>query len=218
MPVANRRRQRDVHWGGHWHALRVADEQRPEHEWWWRELHGRPFYLMIYTPPNQNGTDSGETMMQTRVVFLDGASRYLEHGMAEVQGWLTPCSASIIAHLSAHQLRLGLSGNVAEIGVHHGKLFILLANLTAPDEVAYAVDIFDDQHKNVDRSGKGDRVIFEDNVRKFAPHANVVVIQESSLELDGTDFMSTSGRALSLIFTLARARKSASACNRSWIS
>ncbi|MBJ9695451.1 class I SAM-dependent methyltransferase [Burkholderia cenocepacia] len=136
--------------------------------------------------------------MQTRVVFLDGASRYLEHGMAEVQGWLTPCSASIIAHLSAHQLRLGLSGNVAEIGVHHGKLFILLANLIAPDEVAYAVDIFDDQHKNVDRSGKGDRVIFEDNVRKYAPHANVVVIQESSLELDGTDFMSTSFRMISV--------------------
>ncbi|MCA8013620.1 class I SAM-dependent methyltransferase [Burkholderia vietnamiensis] len=118
--------------------------------------------------------------------------------MAEVQGWLTPCSASIIAHLSAHQLRLGLSGNVAEIGVHHGKLFILLANLIAPDEVAYAVDIFDDQHKNIDRSGKGDRVIFEDNVRKYAPHANVVVIQESSLELDGTDFMSTSFRMISV--------------------
>ncbi|HDR9022683.1 class I SAM-dependent methyltransferase [Burkholderia vietnamiensis] len=136
--------------------------------------------------------------MQTRVVFLDGASRYLEQGMAEVQGWLTPCSASIIAHLSAHQLRLGLSGNVAEIGVHHGKLFILLANLIAPDEAAYAVDIFDDQHKNVDRSGKGDRAIFEENVRKFATHAKVVVIQESSLDLEGTDFTSTSFRMISV--------------------
>lgn len=136
--------------------------------------------------------------MQTRVVFLDGASRYLEQGMAEVQGWLTPCSASIIAHLSAHQLRMGLSGNVAEIGVHHGKLFILLANLIAPDEAAYAVDIFDDQHKNVDRSGKGDRVIFEENVRKFATHAKVVVIQESSLDLEGTDFTSTSFRMISV--------------------
>ncbi|WP_407971473.1 class I SAM-dependent methyltransferase [Burkholderia pyrrocinia] len=132
------------------------------------------------------------------MVFLDGASRYLEHGMAEVQGWLTPCSASIIAHLSAYQLRLGLSGNVAEIGVHHGKLFILLANLIAPDEAAYAVDIFDDQHKNVDRSGKGDRVIFEENVRKFATHAKTVVIQASSLELEGTGFMSTSFRMISV--------------------
>ncbi|MBR8059220.1 class I SAM-dependent methyltransferase [Burkholderia dolosa] len=131
-------------------------------------------------------------------MFLDGASRYLEHGMAEVQGWLTPCSASIIAHLSAHQLRIGLSGNVAEIGVHHGKLFILLANLTAPDEAAYAIDIFDDQHKNVDRSGKGDRVIFEENVRKFATHAKVVVIQASSLELEGTAFMSASFRLISV--------------------
>lgn len=133
-----------------------------------------------------------------RVVYLDGASRYLEMGMAQVEGWLAPVSASIIAHLAAQQLQIGVFGNVAEIGVHHGKLFILLANLTASDESAYAVDIFDDQHKNVDRSGKGDRAIFEANVRRYAPRARTVVIQESSLELAGTEFMQTRFRFISV--------------------
>lgn len=137
-------------------------------------------------------------MSEKRTVFLEGASRYLERGMLEVEGWLAPCSASVIAHLSAHQLHRGVLGNVAEIGVHHGKLFILLANLTASDEVAFAVDIFDDQHKNVDRSGKGDRAIFEANVRKFAPSSRVKIIQESSLELDDTEFPATRFRLISV--------------------
>jgi hypothetical protein len=137
-------------------------------------------------------------LSETRIVFLDGASRYLERGMSEVEGWLAPVSASIIAELSVHQLRMGLAGNVAEIGVHHGKLFILLANLIASDEAAFAVDIFDDQHKNVDRSGKGDRAIFEANLRKFAPQARVTIIQESSLELEDTEFPTTKFRLISV--------------------
>jgi Methyltransferase domain len=137
-------------------------------------------------------------LSQTRVVFLDGASRYLERGMSEVEGWLAPVSASIIADLSAQQMCSAVAGHVAEIGVHHGKLFILLANLTASDEAAFAVDIFDDQFKNVDRSGKGDRAIFEANLRKFAPQARVTIIQESSLELDDTEFPKTKFRLISV--------------------
>lgn len=126
------------------------------------------------------------------------ASRYLQDGMEYVQGWLYPTSASIIARLSENQIEKGISGDVGEIGVHHGKLFILLANLAVDGERAYAVDIFDDQHKNVDSSGKGDRAIFERNVSVHAPNARYQIFQESSLDLWGTAFEELKFRLFSI--------------------
>jgi hypothetical protein len=50
---------------------------------------------------------------------------------------------------------MGITGNVAEIGVHHGRLFILLYLLTSPDERALAVDLFSGQERNIGSSGHG---------------------------------------------------------------
>jgi peptide chain release factor 2 len=54
----------------------------------------------------------------------------------------------------------------AEIGVHHGRLFIPMALARRPGERALAIDVFEDQHLNVDHSGKGDRARFEENVAR----------------------------------------------------
>lgn len=132
------------------------------------------------------------------VAYFDNLSLYLEDGIDQVDGWLNRMSAIVIAHLSASQVRSQLRGDVCEIGVHHGKLFLVLANTTADDEVAHAVDVFGDQHKNLDHSGLGDRGVFEQNVKKYAPYANVNIIQESSLDLDGTGFMDRRFRMVSI--------------------
>jgi hypothetical protein len=76
--------------------------------------------------------------------------------MRSVDGWLHPTTARAIAEL-------GGGGNAAEIGVHHGKLLILLSLLC--DHV-YAIDVFDSA-LNVDRSGDGNREIFEANMRRY---------------------------------------------------
>jgi hypothetical protein len=76
---------------------------------------------------------------------------------------------------------------VAEIGVHHGKFFILLANLRLTGERAFAVDVFDDQHLNPDKSGRGEIHNFRDNVRKFGDSNGVNIIQKNSLELTRAD-------------------------------
>jgi hypothetical protein len=107
-------------------------------------------------------------------------------------------SASIIAHLAVEQVKAGLIGDVAEIGVHHGKLFVLLANSTTSEEMAHAVDVFSDEHKNLDGSGAGDRGIFESNIRKFASGAKVNIIQESSLDLERLGFGDHQLRLLSI--------------------
>ena len=127
-----------------------------------------------------------------------GLSSYLELGMAAVEGWLSPTAACIIARLLIEQLHAGLRGDVCEIGVHHGKLFLVLANAAAADERAVAVDVFGDQDKNVDRSGCGDRVVFERNLATYAPGAAVEIIQASSLDLRETGFPSHRFRFISI--------------------
>jgi hypothetical protein len=42
-----------------------------------------------------------------------------------VKGWLAPFSTEVIARLSMRQLSVGIRGGLAEIGVHHGKLFFV---------------------------------------------------------------------------------------------
>ncbi|WMY07506.1 class I SAM-dependent methyltransferase [Paraburkholderia phenoliruptrix] len=132
------------------------------------------------------------------VAYFDGLSAYLQGGIEQVEGWIEPISAVYIAYLSLEQVRLGLVGDVAEIGVHHGRLFLLLANAITSSETAHAIDVFDDQEKNIDQSGHGNRQVFERNVRHFAPTANVNIIQESSLDLDKTGFTDREIRMFSI--------------------
>ena len=130
--------------------------------------------------------------------LFDALSNYLEHGIGQVEGWLSPLSASMIAHLSLEQVRAGLRGDVCEIGVHHGKLFLVLANAIIAGERAYAVDVFGDQEKNLDRSGAGDRAVFERHLAAFAPGAHVEIVQESSLDLERVGFLRNRFRLMSI--------------------
>src|SRR5690348_13037552 len=73
----------------------------------------------------------------------------------EIPGWLDDYSARFIAEIGRIQERRRVKGSVAEIGVHMGRLFILLRLLAASDEPALALDVFHDQELNVDESGGG---------------------------------------------------------------
>ena len=132
------------------------------------------------------------------VGLFSSLASYLELGIGTVEGWLSPTSASILAQLLVEQVRAGLRGDTCEIGVHHGRLFIVLANAQAPGERAIAVDVFGDQEKNVDRSGQGDRAVFERNLRRYAPAATVEIVQESSLDLERLGFLSHRFRFVSV--------------------
>lgn len=55
--------------------------------------------------------------------------------------------------------RLGISGSVAEIGIFLGDYLCMLASCAAPHEKSVAIDLFLNQHLNVDESGKHDKSI-----------------------------------------------------------
>lgn len=104
---------------------------------------------------------------------------YLRHGHNLVKGWLIPGAAEAIVALSAEQRASGLSGSVGEIGVHHGRLFIVLYLLTEGGEKAVAIDLFSHQDQNVDGSGAGDLARFKENLRRHAdPDLRRLVVHE----------------------------------------
>ena len=109
---------------------------------------------------------------------------YIKYGYQKVQGWLSGGAINLILSLDEAQNKFDINGHICEIGVHHGRLFILLYLLTQQDENALAIDVFEKQHLNVDKSGRGERHIFLKNLEYFAKDKHKLrIIEEDSTQL-----------------------------------
>jgi Methyltransferase domain len=108
-----------------------------------------------------------------------------------VPGWLNEGAISAVIALAKWQEENTVLGDVAEIGVHHGKFFILLANLRRRYERAFAIDVFDDQHLNSDKSGRGDLSKFMENLRVYGSEVGLTVLKKDSKMLTRADFYSS---------------------------
>jgi len=89
---------------------------------------------------------------------------YIEHGHKAVDGWFNGNQLDMFIIADELQRTLGVDGGVSEIGVHHGRLFILLMLLRRAGEKAVAMDVFDLQEFNTDYSGLGDLNRFLENI------------------------------------------------------
>jgi hypothetical protein len=119
---------------------------------------------------------------------------YVRGGHKQIQGWLDHRSAVMIAALGTAQHKLGLKGAVGEIGVHHGRLFILLALTAAEDEKIFALDLFENQSLNLDESGRGDRDILTANLRKNGlDPRRMDIITANSLDVSGEELLERVG-------------------------
>ena len=137
----------------------------------------RPIDANATLAGRRNGPPANAAPSQTDIDL----ERYVERGHHRVQGWLHPFSAHFIAHLARIQRRLGIGGAVAEIGIHHGRLFILL-HLANGCKRSLAIDIFEDQNLNVDKSGLGNLELFLGNLARCGGSvAGVSLLKKSSL-------------------------------------
>ena len=96
------------------------------------------------TLPSKGAARLAEAQMQT---FLDTVQA--------VDGWMDPEHVLYIQALTQLQHADGLYGPVAEIGVHAGKFWLPIAGYAHASEPLVAIDLFQDQHKNFDKSGGG---------------------------------------------------------------
>jgi SAM-dependent methyltransferase len=126
--------------------------------------------------------------------------RYVvESGHAQVAGWVLPGALSAITAFNGLQKRLGIKGHVCEIGVHHGRFFIALSLLRSLGEKSVAIDVFDLQEFNVDKSGEGNRAAFDANVNAWlAPDPDVVVVRGDSLKIEPEEIVQSAGGTIRL--------------------
>jgi hypothetical protein len=76
-----------------------------------------------------------------------------------------------------------------EIGIHHGKFFFGIENITPKENIAFAIDVFEDQSNNLDGSGKGNLEIFKEHINKFAINkSRIKIVQQDSLQLRPSDY------------------------------
>jgi hypothetical protein len=102
-----------------------------------------------------------------------------------VKGWFFPIDAALFGAVDEIQKREGVSGNLFEIGVHHGKATVLLARMKREGERLGACDIFENQGLNRDASGKGDKEVFLTNMHTHGRigDGDLKVFAKSSEEL-----------------------------------
>jgi hypothetical protein len=107
---------------------------------------------------------------------------YLRSGKKDLNGWLQRVDAEIIGLILESQHRENATGGCAEIGVHHGKSFVPLCLALRGEERGLCIDLFEDQSKNLDASGKGDFTTFQSNLAKFGIDPQRIQVFKGSSE------------------------------------
>ncbi|KAG2486225.1 hypothetical protein HYH03_015050 [Edaphochlamys debaryana] len=103
--------------------------------------------------------------------------------------------------LTSFQRRHNVFGAVAEIGVHHGFYFLSIALTARVGEPLLALDLFADQHKNVDGSGNGDQGIFRSNLQLAGfPAEAIKTLQGASTDVSADTFCSALGPSMGIRF------------------
>ncbi|MEM7020196.1 MAG: hypothetical protein AAF512_23000 [Pseudomonadota bacterium] len=119
---------------------------------------------------------------------------YLRRGKKDVNGWFQRLDAEIIGSILTFQEQQNIRGSCVEIGVHHGKSFIPLCMALNETEQALCVDVFDEQEKNLDSSGKGNLNAFNKNLEKYDIAPTLVhILQKSSADVKPEDILALVG-------------------------
>lgn len=114
----------------------------------------------------------------------DRLARYEQEGYGAVEGWLQPAVLWALRVVANFHDEMSVSGDICEIGIHHGKFFLALENVARTGEECVAIDLFGDQSKNVDRSGMGDEATFLKHLKAYGRAPARVTIKSA----DSTSF------------------------------
>jgi hypothetical protein len=118
---------------------------------------------------------------------------YRHVGHRRVQGYTESSAIGLLQAVDQYQRKAGIGGPIAEIGVHHGQLFIAMKLLQQPDEAAVAIDLFEDQHAHIDKSGQGDRDRFLRHLDQWTDRTGLVIHQGDSTQITPGDIPAMSG-------------------------
>lgn len=121
--------------------------------------------------------------------------RYINRWMPTVEGYLTPLDARLVYALLSYQSEAHIGGHLCEIGVHHGRLFLMLALARGKGERALAIDLFEDDTLNAGTEQAGrDRAVINNARRLGIELVDQEVFKTSSTGIEPEDILArTSG-------------------------
>jgi Methyltransferase domain len=120
---------------------------------------------------------------------------YLRWKIYSVNGYLKSLDARLIVALASWQTGTNITGSLAEIGVHHGKLFFLLALSRQVGEKSLAIDLFEDDEMNASRRCGGRSRAFSAHAASLNVALEATEVQKAdSLTLTADDILSRVGR------------------------
>lgn len=131
------------------------------------------------SPPANTDVDPSPAASVSEIVISKSMSpavqRFRDEIIHRVQGWVSERTPEMVDIVDSAQLALGVTGDLAEIGVHHGLFLLLLAAVRRGEERVRAFDIFDRQDLNTDHSGSGSiehvtnaiKIFYGDTADKF---------------------------------------------------
>lgn len=93
---------------------------------------------------------------------------YLHTNFDNVEGWCDRVLFEIFDQLASTEINQ--KGGFLEIGVHHGKFYFLVNSIIDRKYQSFALDVFDDQSLNIDKSGSGNLQTFKNNLKNFDAH------------------------------------------------
>ena len=123
----------------------------------------------------------------------DNPMRAANHWVFQnVEGWVGHRIVQILEFIREYHEAHNVVGDICEIGVHHGKLFFVMAHLARPEEKCIAADIFERQDLNIDQSGKGSLEQFKTHLREGFPE---LVAQVKTVACDSMSITPSSARS-----------------------
>ncbi|HXZ39886.1 MAG TPA: class I SAM-dependent methyltransferase [Terriglobales bacterium] len=116
--------------------------------------------------------------------------RYATHSIQTVRGYMSSLDALVIAALLKYQDKTSITGHLCEIGVHHGRLFLMLALARRPGERSLAIDLFEDDAMNSGTEHAGrDRALFVNAHRLQISLSDQEIFKTSSLDIKAADIL-----------------------------
>jgi len=116
------------------------------------------------------------------------AEQYWNSHFSKVEGWVDSRHYNVLQVIANTQREVGITGHVGEIGVYHGKLLIGLAHLASDGDKVTAIDVFEDQSKNIDGAGVGSFERLQENIKQYGPkNRDYKFIKADSIALTMTD-------------------------------
>lgn len=119
--------------------------------------------------------------------FARDFTAYRLYGHRRVGGYTESPALSLLQAVDTAQRKAGIGGPIAEIGVHHGQLFIAMKLLQRPGEASIGIDLFEDQATNIDRSGEGDRDRFLQHIDRWSDRHGLVIHAGDSTKIQPGD-------------------------------